>query len=255
MMLDVQQIPVLNDNYIYLIKDQSTARVAVVDPAEAGPVIRLLEQLDWQLDYILNTHHHYDHVGGNMELKRYYSCHIIGPKADEQRIPGIDQALSDGEWGSVGQAKFQFFDTPGHTRGHGVYWFPDDERLFCGDTLFSLGCGRLFEGTPAQMWASLTKIRQLPDSTRVYCAHEYTAANARFALTMEPENKNLQAYAEEIFKKRTNDEPTIPCTLGQEKLCNPFLRADQEDLQRQLGLAGAKPVEVFAHVRQSKDRF
>jgi len=254
--MEIHQIPVMTDNYIYLLRDPGQGTVAVVDPAEAAPVQTMLQQFGWNLDLILNTHHHADHVGGNRQLKAHYGCHIIGPKADEQRIPGIDQALEDGEMGTVGLTRFQFIDTPGHTRGHGVYWFADDHTLFCGDTLFSLGCGRLFEGSPQQMWQSLLKIRALPDATMVYCAHEYTAANAKFALTIEPDNCALKDYAAEIFDRRRQDQATVPFNLGREKACNPFLRADLSSLRERLAMSEeAEPAEVFASIRRRKDQF
>lgn len=254
-MLVIQQIPELSDNYVYLAHDADTAATAVVDPAVAGPVLAALDKNGWRLTHILNTHHHGDHVGGNMEIKAATGCTVVGPRADRSRIPGIDVALGDGETYLLGSAKAHVFDVPGHTRGHIAYWFPDSAALFCGDTLFALGCGRLFEGTPAQMWTSLNKLRALPADTRVYCAHEYTQANARFALSVDPDNADLVARAARIDEIRARGAPTVPSTLGEECATNPFLRADAPGLKTALGLADADPIAVFAETRHRKDMF
>lgn len=253
MSIETIQIPVFNDNYIYVLQDHDSGRFAVVDPALAGPVIAVLEKKGAQLDLILNTHHHSDHVGGNLELKRHYGCKVVGPSADHCRIPGIDIRVGDGDEIALGSSIARVFDTPGHTKGHIVYFFQDDQALFCGDTLFSAGCGRLFEGTPEQMWESLKKLRTLPDSTAVYCAHEYTQANIQFALTVQPDLPELLAYAEEVRQRREVGLPSIPANLGREKLYNPFLRADKPEL----GLAVQKqsPVDVFEEIRRRKDHF
>jgi hydroxyacylglutathione hydrolase len=182
-------------------------------------------------------------------------CHIVGPRADKDRIPGIQTQVGDGDRYTFGQVEATVFDVPGHTRGHIAYWFADDAALFCGDTLFALGCGRLFEGTPAQMWKSLGKLKALPDETRVYCAHEYTQANAKFALSVDGDNAALIARAEEIEVTRARGKPTVPSILGIEKHTNPFLRADNPVLARNLGLGGASAEEVFAEVRSRKDHF
>lgn len=255
MPLDIEQIPALSDNYIYLLRDRGTGRTATVDPAEAGPVLGALRRLGWSLDVILNTHHHPDHVGGNAELKAATGCRIVGPRADAARIPGIETQVGDGDDYALGDSVATVFDVPGHTRGHIAYWFRDSRALFCGDTLFALGCGRLFEGTPAQMWTSLSKLAALPDDTRVYCAHEYTQANARFALAVEPGNAALQARARAIDAARAAGRPTVPSTMAEERATNPFLRPTSADLQRTLNLAGADPVAVFAETRKRKDTF
>jgi hydroxyacylglutathione hydrolase len=251
----IDQILCLKDNYVYLLHDPASRATAVVDPTEAAPVLAALDRHGWRLTHILNTHHHGDHTGGNLEIKAKTGALIVGPRADRERIPGIDVAVGDGDTYTVGTQTARVFDVPGHTRGHIAYWFPDSRALFCGDTMFMMGCGRLFEGTPAQMWTSLLRLRQLPPDTRVYCAHEYTQSNARFALTVEPDNAALRERARLVDALRAANKPTVPATLGEEVATNPFLRADQPSLQRHLGLAGRDPVEVFAETRRRKDHF
>jgi hydroxyacylglutathione hydrolase len=253
--LEIHQIPVLQDNYVYLAHDAAGGATAVVDPAVAAPVLEALDEKGWRLTHILNTHHHGDHVGGNMEIKARTGCTIVGPGPDAARIPGIDVEVGDGDSFTLGEAQAQVFFVPGHTRGHIAYWFPESAALFCGDTLFALGCGRLFEGTPEQMWSSLSRLRELPAETRVYCAHEYTQANARFALSVEPGNPELQARADDIDRLRAQGIPTVPSTLAEERATNPFLRPDSENLQQTVGLPGGDPVAVFAETRRRKDVF
>lgn len=255
MALDIVQIPVLSDNYVYLVRDPTTAMTAVVDPAVGEPVMAELARRGWSLTHILNTHHHGDHVGANLELKAATGCTIVGPKADQARIPGIDIALGDGDSYFLGSAEAKVFDVPGHTRGHIAYWFADDKALFCGDTLFALGCGRLFEGTPRQMWTSLSKFLDLPDDTRVYCAHEYTESNGRFALSVEPGNTALQARMNEVRTLRTQGRPTVPSTLGEEKATNPFLRPHSAEIQRRVGVSGDDWAAVLGATRALKDNF
>lgn len=260
----VEQIPVLRDNYIYLI-DLGGGAAAVVDPAVSEPVEHRLQQKGWRLTHILNTHHHADHTGANLALKHAYHAEIIGPSADRDRIPGLDHPVADGDVvtlppgpGEGAGAKplvGHVMATPGHTRGHIVYWFAEAGMLFCGDTLFSLGCGRLFEGTPQQMWKSLQMIRGLPSDTMVYCAHEYTQANALFALSVDPDNVDLKRRAEWVTAMREAGRPTVPSRLGTEVLCNPFLRADNERIAEELGMEDANPAAVFAELRKRKDVF
>lgn len=253
--LDIRQIPALRDNYVYLARDPQTEECAVVDPAVVGPVLATLDQLGWRLTFILNTHHHHDHVGGNLELKRETGCSIIGNANDAARIPGIDIKVREGDQIRIGAAVAQVLDVSGHTNGHIAYWFSESRALFCGDTLFSLGCGRLFEGSPAQMWSSLQKLRSLPGETNVYCAHEYTENNAAFALTVDPGNQDLKARIEEVRRLRRQGEATVPSTIAMERACNPFLRADVSSLCSALGLSEVDATSVFAEIRRRKDRF
>jgi hydroxyacylglutathione hydrolase len=253
--LEIVRIPALRDNYLWLARDPASGATAVIDPAEAEPVMAELKSRGWRLTHILNTHHHADHVGGNAALKAATGCIIVGPRADAARIPGIEVEVGEGDTYRLGEAEARVFDVPGHTSGHIAYWFPESRALFCGDTIFALGCGRLFEGTPAQMWSSISKLRRLPPETRVYCAHEYTQSNARFALTVEPTNEALVARAAAVDRKRARGEATVPSTLGEEVATNPFLRADRPELLAAAGLDGLDPVAVFGEVRRRKDRF
>lgn len=251
--LEIVQIPVLRDNYLYLI--HAGEATAIVDPAVDGPVVEACEARGWRLTHILNTHHHWDHTGANLKLKEQFGLTIVGPKAEAERIPGIDIELGDGDTFNFGGCEADIFDVPGHTAGHIAYHFSDQGALFCGDTLFALGCGRLFEGTPAQMWTSLLKLRALPDATKIYCAHEYTEANANFAMSVEPQNKALVSRMDEIKALRAADKPTVPSTIGLEKATNPFLRPDSADLQATLGMGGDDLIAVFAETRLRKDNF
>lgn len=253
--LQVHQIPVLSDNYVYLARDPETGACAAVDPAVAAPVLAAADALGWHITHILNTHHHGDHVGGNREIKAATGCTIVGSAADARRIPGIDRLAREGDTVAIGAQTARVIEVSGHTVGHIAYWFEDSQAVFCGDTLFSLGCGRLFEGTPAQMWASLEKLRALPPETRVYCAHEYTLANARFALTVDPDNPALKTRAAAVDALRARGEPTVPSTIAEECAANPFLRADSLDLQLAAGLAGADAADAFAAIRRRKDAF
>jgi hydroxyacylglutathione hydrolase len=253
--LEIALVPCLKDNYAYLLHDRATRATGVVDPSEAAPVLAALERHGWTLSHILNTHHHWDHTGGNPELKERTGAKVVGPRPDQARIPGIDIALDEGERWRLGEAEAEIFFIPGHTRGHIAFWFPESKALFCGDTLFAVGCGRLFEGTPQQMWRSLGKLRALPPETRVFCGHEYTQANIRFALTVEPDNAELRARASAVDRARARGMPTIPSTIGEERATNPFLRADEAAVAAGVGLAGADPVAVFAEVRRRKDSF
>jgi len=255
MTLEIVQIPVLKDNYVYLVRDPGTGSVGVVDPAVAEPVEAELERRRWRLTHILNTHHHGDHVGGNQRLKARFQATVVGPRADRARIPGIDIEVGEGDEYRFGQEPARVFDIPGHTRGHIAYWFEGSKALFCGDTIFSLGCGRMFEGTPKQFWASLSKLRALPEDTRVYCAHEYTESNARFARTVDPGNPDLLVRIDEVTRLRAAGRPTVPSLMGEERRANPFLRADQPALAAAVGLDASDPVAVFAEVRRRKDVF
>ena len=255
MTLEIIRIPCLADNYVWLLHEPARNAVGVVDPADPGPVRVALEARGWRLTHVLNTHHHADHVGGNLALKAAFGCTIVGPRADRDRIPGIDVALGDGDVFDLGAQRARVLDVPGHTRGHAAFWFADAGALFCGDTLFALGCGRMFEGTAPQMWASLLKLRALPDDTLVYCAHEYTQSNARFARHADPGNADLAARSRAIDAQRARGEATVPSPLGLEKRTNPFLRADDPALAASHGLDAHDPASVFAHLRRSKDVF
>lgn len=251
--LQIHMFPCLKDNYGYLLHDAGSRATAAVDTPDARAIQAELAARGWVLTHILNTHHHDDHAGGNLALKQATGCRIIGPGSDRERIPGIDLGVREGDHFELGPHRVEVLETPGHTRGHIVYWVPGSQALFVGDTLFAMGCGRLFEGTPAQMWDSLQKILRLPDDTRIYCAHEYTQSNARFALTVEPGNAALVERAQEVDRRRARNEPTIPTTLALEKATNPFLRPASRELQAAVGLAGAGLVEVFAKTRALKD--
>lgn len=253
--LEIDLVPCLKDNYAYLLRDPATGATGVVDPSEAAPVEAALARRGWRLTHILNTHHHWDHTGGNPELKARHGAKVVGPKADRDRIPAIDIEVDEGAPFKLGEAEAQILFIPGHTRGHIAFWFPESKAVFCGDTLFALGCGRMFEGTPEQMWRSLGKLKALPPETRVYCGHEYTQANARFALTVEPQNRALVARAKQVDETRAEGRPTVPATIGEERETNPFLRADLPSIAKTLGLDGADPVAVFAEVRHRKDGF
>jgi hydroxyacylglutathione hydrolase len=253
--MNIEIIPAFSDNYVYLLRDPDTDAVGVVDPGDAGPVLAALDRLGWRLTHIFNTHHHNDHIGGNRILKDRYGAPVIGPRADADRIPDLDLGVGDGDSLKFGSQDVGVLEVPGHTRAHIAFWFPDAGVLFPGDTLFALGCGRLFEGTPEQMWHSLGKLRDLPADTRIYCGHEYTQSNARFALSIDPDNPALRERAAHIDALRAEGRPTIPSTLGEERLTNPFLRADDPDLSAAVGLAGGDPVAVFAEIRRRKDHF
>jgi len=252
--LTVEPVPCLSDNYSWLIYEPTEGITAIVDPAEVEPIIAALGNR--KLDFILNTHHHWDHTGGNEALKAKYNCTIIGPKADAQRIPGIDIQLADSDRYKIGAADLICYDTPGHTSGHVTFFFPQAAALFPGDTLFSLGCGRLFEGTSAQMWTSLSKLKVLPAETKIYCAHEYTQSNARFALSIDGGNSDLVDFAAEIDEKRRNGEATVPSVLERELKCNPFLRPDSVAIRKELGVPlDAENAVAFGVIRKAKDTF
>lgn len=254
-MLEIIQLPVLNDNYIYLLHDPDSAETAVVDPALAQPVLNTLAEKGWQLNYIFNTHHHWDHVDGNLELKNHTDCKIIASEYDRNRIPGIDITVNHGDKIKLGTETLEIIATPGHTIGHIAYYCTDSHALFCGDTLFSMGCGRLFEGTAEQMWQSLQLLQALPDCTRIYCAHEYTLANGNFAMSIETDNPALQQRLAEVSQLRAKNQATVPSTLAQELATNPFLREKSVSVQQSLNMIDRPAVEVFAKIRKLKDSF
>ena len=252
MALTVHQFPCLSDNYGFLIRDTATGVVAAVDTPDAERILQELEALGWgRLDLILNTHWHPDHTEGNERLKAETGCEIVGPE-EVRRVAPLDRVVADGDVVMVGETRFEVTATPGHTLGHVAFYDAADDIAFVGDTLFALGCGRMFEGQPDQMWASLQRLAALPDQTTVYCAHEYTAANARFALSVDSDPA-LAARARDIFAARERGEPTVPTSIGVEKQTNPFLRAPL--LAPALGVSGAADHEAFAAVRAAKDSF
>jgi hydroxyacylglutathione hydrolase len=245
----------LQDNYGVLLHDPSTGATASIDAPEAPPVEAALKATGWRLTDILVTHHHADHTGGIVALKSHHHCRVTAPAAEASRIPAVDVEVKEGDEVTIGDLKARVLETPGHTAGHIAYWLEDEDLAFVGDTLFSIGCGRVIEGTPDMMWRSLVKLRALPDSTRVYCGHEYTAANIRFAKTIEPNNKDLAAREQEVARVLTQNRPTIPSLLGAEKKENVFLRADNPTVAAAVGLSGHPPAEVFAEVRARKNKF
>jgi hydroxyacylglutathione hydrolase len=255
MALAIHCLPAFDDNYFWLLRDAASGQVAVVDPGDAAVVLDALPRVGGRLDWILNTHHHGDHVGGNLALKAATGCRVAGFGADAARLPGLDLAVADGDRFALGESLARVIATPGHTRGHIAWWFEADAALFCGDTLFSLGCGRLFEGDAVTMWDSLSKLAALPDHTRVYCAHEYTLANARFAASVDPEHAPLRARIAEVEALRARGEPTVPTWLGVERASNPFLRAGDPDLAARIGMASAPAAAVFGELRRRKDQF
>jgi hydroxyacylglutathione hydrolase len=245
----------LKDNYGVLIHDSATGATAAIDAPEAAPVEAALKATGWTLSDILVTHHHGDHTGGIAELKQKYRCRVVAPHAEAGKIPLVDETVREGGKVSVGNLSAGVIETPGHTAGHITYWFHGDKLAFAGDTLFSIGCGRVIEGTPEMMWASLLKLRDLPGDTRVYCGHEYTLANIKFAQTIEPGNAALAARAAQAQKQIAAGQPTIPTTIDEEKAANVFLRADVPAVAAAVGLAGKPAAQVFAEIRARKNKF
>ena len=244
----------LSDNYGVLLHDPESGATAAIDAPEAAPVEAALKATGWKLTDILVTHHHADHTDGIAALKGSHRCRVVAPHGEAARIPLVDETVRENDKVRVGSLEARVLETPGHTAGHISYVFPADKLAFVGDTLFSIGCGRVIEGTPEMMWQSLLKLRGLPDDTRVYCGHEYTLANVRFARTIEPDNAALAAREKEVEKLVAAKTPTIPSTLGEEKAANPFLRADVPEVAKSLGLAGKPAWQVFAEIRERKNR-
>ena len=253
--LEIFQFPTRADNYGVLIHDPETGATAAIDAPEAGPIQATLAQKGWNLTDILVTHPHGDHTAGIGPLQSKFGGTVYGPAREAGLIPGLDVEVKEGDTVSVGRCDATVIDTAGHTRGHISYHFPDDGVVFVGDTLFSVGCGKLLEGDAPTMWASLAKLAALPPDTEVYCGHEYTGANCRFALTIEPDNAALQARAAEVARNDAEGRPSLPTTIGLELATNPFLRASSPDIQARLGLEGEPLEKVFAEVRRRKDRF
>lgn len=253
--LEIVRVAALSDNYTFLLYAPGTGETAVVDTPEVAPILAALDARGWQLTHIFNTHHHPDHVGGNLALKAATGCTVVGPAADRERIPGLDVGVAEGDSVSLGAFTAQVWDTPAHTRGHISFYFAEQHAIFVGDTLFSVGCGRLFEGTAAQMWSAMQRYRRLPDLTQVFCAHEYTASNIRFARQIDPHNAALEALEQQVADKRAAGVATVPTTVGVERATNPFMRADEPVLARSVGLEGAGPAEVLGAIRSAKNRF
>ncbi|MBV1698138.1 MAG: hydroxyacylglutathione hydrolase [Hyphomicrobiales bacterium] len=247
--------PCLTDNYGVLVHDPQSGATAAIDAPEAATVEAALQKTGWKLSDILVTHHHADHTQGIAALKQKHRCRVVAPRGEAQRIANVDETVGEGDAVRVGGLGGTVLETPGHTAGHISYVFPADKLAFVGDTLFSIGCGRVIEGNPEMMWQSLLKLRALPDDTRFYCGHEYTDANIRFARSIEPDNTALAARADEVAKLRAAGKPTIPATIGAEKAANPFLRADVPDVAKSVGHAGSPAWKVFAEIRERKNRF
>ena len=254
-MLKINIIPCLQDNYSYVIKDQISGYVAVVDPSEFSPVDNFIKKEFNKIDFILNTHHHFDHTGGNLELKKKYNCKIIGSSKDEDRIPGIDIKLKHNDTFKFGSIEFKIFLVPGHTVGHICFYSKKEKIIFTGDTLFSLGCGRVFEGTYSQMLLSLNKIKNLPKETKIYCGHEYTKNNFEFCIKYEPNNEYLKKKRDWINAKIKSSLPSIPVTIEEELKTNIFLRCNEQGVKHALNLHNSSEEEIFAKLRDLKDNF
>jgi len=252
-MLEIRQFPCLSDNYGFLLHDPDSGETACIDTPDAAEYLRQAEAKGWRISQIWNTHWHPDHAGGNEAIKEATGCLVTAPLLDAEKIAAVDRTVRDGDLIKLGDHTAQIIDVGGHTMGHIAYFLPDSAIAFVGDALFALGCGRMFEGDPPQFWDSLSRLRRLPTDTTCYCAHEYTAANARFALHADPNNAALAEYANEIEQRRARGEPTVPFALERELATNPFLRADDPTIQARWG--GNAPHETFAALRSAKDSF
>jgi hydroxyacylglutathione hydrolase len=254
MAAEIRLFTCLSDNFGYLIHDPATGATASIDAPEAGPIVKALEREGWNLTDILVTHHHHDHVGGIAELKQKYRCRVVAPHDKKAAIANVDLRAANGDVVKVGNLLARVLETPGHTLDHISYVFDGEKAVFAADTLFSIGCGRVFEGTYPMMWESLSKLRALPDDFRLYCGHEYTASNVKFALTVDPNNPALKARAEQVTKLRAENKPTVPTLLGEEKKANVFLRADEAEVAANLHMKGASAAEVFGELRERKNK-
>jgi len=255
MTLDILTIPCLSDNYAYLAHDSATAETALIDAPEAGPILAALDESGWTLSHVLITHHHADHVDGLSSILARHPATVIGAKADEHRLPDLDVSVTEGDTLTIGGETAHVIDVSGHTVGHIAFHFPQSGVVFTADSLMALGCGRVFEGTMEQMWKSLSKLAALPPETKIYSGHEYTAANARFALSIDPQNSDLISRSKAVDAARTENRPTVPSTLSEELATNPFLRASDRGLKAELGMSSASDAEVFAEIRTRKDNF
>ena len=258
MSVEVHQFACLSDNYGFLLHDPDSGETAAIDTPDADAYLREAARRGWQITQIWNTHWHPDHAGGNAAIKAATGCTIYAPQGDADKIEAVDKVVRDGDVVCLGAWEADVIAVGGHTNGHIAYHLPEAHVAFVGDTLFALGCGRMFEGTPPQFWASLSRLKQLPPETMLYCAHEYTASNAKFALHADPDNAELASYAAEVFQRREHGQPTVPTTLARELATNPFLRADDPAMQSRWTDRGARtgdPVATFAALRGAKDNF
>jgi len=255
MPLEIITLPCLSDNYAYLLHDAKSGRTALVDAPEAAAVKSALAAHGWGLDAILLTHHHYDHIDGVEELRSAYGASVYGASADTDRLPHLDQALDYGARFDLFGEEVQVLDVSGHTIGHIAFYLPQSAAVFTADSLMALGCGRLFEGAPEMMWESLNRLMALPPQTMVYSGHEYTQSNARFAITIEPDNTQLQLRIDEIDEKRAKSEATVPSLLQLELDTNPFLRAHLDEVKTEISMEGVDSADVFAEIRRRKDNF
>jgi hydroxyacylglutathione hydrolase len=253
--IEIRQFPCRSDNFGVLVHDGDSGVTISIDAPEEAPILAALEETGWTLTHILTTHHHGDHVAANEALKQRFGAQIIGPQKEREKIPGIDRAVTGGDRFALGGIDVEVIDTPGHTLGEISYYLPGAPALFAADALFSLGCGRLFEGDAPMMWESLKRLRALPDETMLYCGHEYTATNAKCAIDVDPENTMLRERVREVETLRIAGKPTLPVRLGQEKATNPFLRADDPALMQEMGMDGAEPAAVFAAIRKKRDQY
>ena len=254
-MLEIETIPCLSDNYAFLAHDPQSGETALVDVPEAGPILDRLAAKGWTLSHILITHHHFDHVEGTSDILAKHPAQVVGNAADAERLPKLDIALADGDTFKIGSVEGQVIDVSGHTIGHVAFHFPAAKLAFTADSLMAMGCGRVFEGTKPQMHASLQRLAALPPETLICSGHEYTSANAKFALTVDPENPALAARCVEIEARRARGEPTVPSTLAEELATNPFLRAHDPAIKAHLGMRDASDADTFAEIRQRKDNF
>jgi hydroxyacylglutathione hydrolase len=253
--LEIQQFPCRQDNFGVLVHAPGHGLTAAIDTPETEPIRRMLADKGWRLTHIFTTHHHGDHTAGHAALKAEFGCRIIGPAREADRIPGIDETVGEGDSFAFADEAVRVLETPGHTLGHVTYWLPKAGVAFVGDTLFSLGCGRLLEGDAEMMWNSLQKLMKLPPETRIYCGHEYTQSNAAFALSLEPGNAALRQRAAEVDRLRAAGEATLPVRLADELAANPFLRPDSREIQERLEKVGQPLATIFAEIRRRKDRF
>jgi hydroxyacylglutathione hydrolase len=255
MAVDVRLVPCLSDNYAVILRDAASGAVILIDAPEAAPIRNVLDAEKWKLTHILVTHKHGDHIQGIPELKRHFNAKVIGPRKEAGDIPALDESVGEPDTIEIGNLRARVFDTPGHTAGHICLWFENEKLLFAGDTIFAIGCGRAIERPAPVLWQSLLKLRDLPGDTSIYCGHEYTLGNARFAVTVDPGNAKLKARLGAVEKARAANKPTIPSTMAEERATNPFLRADDPAIAAAVGMNGAEPSAIFTEIRERKNSF